>query len=155
MLEDPARTLNIAEAMFLATFFFTSLALLVSVPVWLLEDSGLIFYRTFRQNNKIPHLGGTHRLYEQILEFFTGISTLLLLINIIIRCFNVLNPGDVAILTPLILIVLPLFVTGLFAIGLIIYEKLLPETTDMVHKKLEKKGIQIISIPNFDDLLLK
>ncbi len=153
--EDPARTLNIAEAMFLGTFFFTSFAIFVSVPVWLLEDSGMIFYRTFKKNNKLPHLGGTHRLYEQVLEFFTGISTILLLVNIIIRCFNVLKPGDVAILTPLILIVLPLFITGLFAIGLILYEKLLPETVENVHKKLEKKGIKFISIPNFDDLILK
>lgn len=155
MLEDPARTLNIAEAMFLATFFFTSIALFVSVPVWLLEDSGIAFYRTFEKNNKIPNLRGTHRLYDQILEFFTGISTILLLINIIIRCFNVLNPGDVAILTPLILIVLPLFVTGLFAISLILYEKLLPETTEKVHEILKKKEIPILSIPNFDDLIRK
>jgi len=51
--------------------------------------------------------------------------------------------------------VLPLFVTGLFAISLILYEKLLPETTEIVHEKLKKKGMKFISIPNFDDLIIK
>ncbi len=152
---DPGRTLNIAEAMFLATFFFTSITLLLYLPIWLMEDSGLIFYRTFSNNNRIPNLRGINRLYDEILEFFTGISTVLLLINIIIRCFNVLNPGDVAILTPLILIVLPLFVTGLFAIALIFYEKKLPEIVKVVHEKLLKRGFPLISIPDFDDLVTK
>lgn len=152
---DPAKTLNIAEAMFLGTFFFTSIALLISVPIWLLEDSGITYFRTFPENYKIPTMRGIHYFYEQILEIFTGFSTILLLINIIIRCFNVLKPGEQAILTPLILIVLPLFVTGIFSFALILYEKLLPETVQNIYENLSKKEVPYISVPKFDDLTFR
>ncbi|MBN1801668.1 MAG: hypothetical protein JW891_09200 [Candidatus Lokiarchaeota archaeon] len=142
-----AGTLNLAEAMFLGTFFFMFLALFLALPIWLLEDSGVMFYRIFPNDLRTPTLRGTYVLFERLLEAFTGLSTVILLYNIIVRCFSVLNPGDVAILTPLILIFLPLFVTGIIAFALIVYEQLIPETIDKIHKKLLKKGYYFIEVP--------
>ncbi|MFX1277493.1 MAG: hypothetical protein ACFFBP_04180 [Promethearchaeota archaeon] len=147
--------LNIAEAIFLGTFFFTFVAFLLALPIWLMEDSGVSFYRKFPDDLRTPTLRGAYRLYEQVVEAYTGITTFLALFDIIVDCFAVLKPGDVAILTPLILIVLPLFVTGLFAIPLIIYEKLLPESVKKVQDKLKQHNYPVISIPDFDDLILK
>lgn len=148
-------TLNLAEAMFLGTFFFMSIALFIALPIWLLEDSGVMFYRDFPNDLRTPTFRGAYVLFERILEFFTSISTLLLLYNIVVRCFDVLQPGDPGILTPLILIVLPLLVTGLNAFALIIYEKLLPESISKVHDKLLEKGYYFIQAPQSLESLKK
>ncbi|MFX1236769.1 MAG: hypothetical protein ACFE8P_03510, partial [Promethearchaeota archaeon] len=114
---------------------------------------GIIYYRKFpKEVLKTPVLKGTHSLFEHVLEYFTGISTLLLLINIITRCFVVLDPGDVSYLTPLILIVLPLFVTGLIAFALIIYEQLLSVSSKKVQKRFIEKKYIFITAPELEDL---
>ncbi|MBY8986296.1 MAG: hypothetical protein KGD65_14565 [Candidatus Lokiarchaeota archaeon] len=56
-------------------------------------------------------------------------------------------------MTPIILIVLPFLLTGLFAIPVFIYERILIKILARVNKKVDKLDISIIEIPQFEDLI--
>lgn len=147
--------LFLAEAVFLGTFLFTSLSFFIFLPIWFIEDSGVIAYRYFRDKNKPLEIKGIHSIPRNLLEGFISISTVVALLYYIYNAYNqwlTLPPGDPAILTPLILIVLPIFVTGLFAIPLIMYEKLLPDMISKLKEKIIEKGIPLIEIPNFENM---
>lgn len=142
-----------AEAMFFATFFLTSLSMLLFLPIWLLEDSGLVAYRHYPEQRKTPIIEGVHKFYLNALEVYTGFSTILVLIQVIGSVFPVINPGDAAMLTPIILILLPLILTGLLAAPLYFYERWLPKVKNKIHLRLAKYNLPEFSIPTFDELL--
>ena len=143
--------LHKAEAIFFGTFLFTSIALFVFLPLWLVEDSGIISIRTFGDDRRPPSIKSPHMLFHNLLEGYAGVSVVFALYTYITKTFEHLDYDftDPAILTPLILIVLPFIVTGLFAIPLILYEKNLPDILAKVYKKVD---ISFIFIPLFDGL---
>ena len=148
--------LFLAEAVFLGTFLFTSLSFFIFLPIWFIEDSGIIAYRYFRDKNKPLEIKGIHGIPRNLLEGFISISTVVALFYYIYNAYNQWigfgNPSDPAILTPLILIILPILVTGLFAIPLIMYEKLLPDSISKLRVNLVEKGVPLIEIPNFENM---
>jgi len=117
-----------------------------------LEDTSIVSYRNFPDKRKSPSIKSTHFLYQNLLEGFAGFSTILVLYIYISESLKQVAPGDVAILTPFILTVLPIFVTGLFGIPMILYEKLLPDIILNVQKTLKDFNFPIIKIPDFNDL---
>ena len=79
-------------------------------------------------------------MYANILEGYAGISAVFSLVNLIWKAFQDLDfKFDPAILTPIILIILPLLTTGLYAIPLYLYEALLP--------KIKKRTTKILKLP--------
>jgi hypothetical protein len=145
-----------AENVFFGTFFFTSLSLILFVPIWILEDCGIVAYRSFRNQRKLPVIQGVYKWYMNVVEIYTGFSTisayLLLIFDIFGFMINELSPGDPAILTPIILLFLPLIVIGLFAIPLYLYERYIEKIQNRVHSRLIKHNISYIDIRSFDKL---
>ena len=144
--------LSNAEALFLGTFFISGIVLIIFIPIWLLEDTGIVGYKHDKQKRHPPKIEGISSLYSSILEGYAGISTVFILISYIIKSLEVIQPGSPAILTPIILIFLPFIITGLFAIPLMIYEALLPKATKRILKKLIKYNLHYIDIPEFDEV---
>jgi hypothetical protein len=151
--DKPIYAFHQAEATFLGTFLFTSIGMLLFIPLWLMEDSGLVMYRVYPGFRKTPDIEGTHGMYLNILKGYSGISTLLSLAiytyNTIVLIDDWRNP---AVLTPAILIGLPFIITGLFSIPLVLYEKLLPKMTSKLVPVLEKLGFKPIKIPTLEDI---
>jgi len=143
--------LHKSEAIFFGSFLFTSLALFAFLPLWLVEDAGVLSIRTFGEDRRPPSIKGPHVLFHNLLEGYAGISVVFALYTYITQTFEFLNYDftQAAILTPLILIALPFIVTGLFAIPLVLYEKNLPDILAKVYKKLD---IPFIVIPPFESL---
>ena len=141
-----------AEGTFFGCFFLTFLSLALFMPVWILEDCGLIEYRMFEGSRKTPIIEGIHKFYSNVLEIYSGFSTISAYYMVITKSFIILHPGDPALLTPIILIFLPILLTGFYAIPLFIYEKRLPKIQSKIHNHLYSLGIRKIIIPSFDDL---
>ena len=143
--------LHKSEAIFFGSFLFTSVGLLAFIPLWLVEDAGILSIRTFEEDRRPPSIKGPHMLFHNLLEGYAGISVVFALYTYITQTFEFLNYDfkQAAILTPLILIALPFIVTGLFAIPLVLYEKKLPDILVKTYKKLD---IPFIVIPPFEDL---
>ena len=151
----PDLILNEAEAVFLGTFFLTFIVIIIFIPIWLLEDAGIVGYKYDSEKRMPPKIEGISSLYSSILEGYAGISTVLIIITYIIQCFDFLieHGGTIlqpALLTPLILIILPFIVTGLFAIPLIIYEITLKKSVSRIHEKF--KSLDYLRIPEFDEV---
>jgi hypothetical protein len=149
--------LHKAEAVFLGTFYLTFIIVIIFIPIWLLEDAGIVGYKYNANKRTPPKIEGISSLYSSILEGYAGISTILIMFSYIFRCFAFLingggGLGSPAILTPLILIVLPFIITGLFAIPLIIYETQLSKSVNRVHKVLRKFNLSYINIPEFEEV---
>lgn len=160
--DTQAYTLNQAEAVFLGTFLFTTIGMLLFIPLWLMEDSGLVMYKVHPGFRKTPDIEGTHGMYLNILKGYAGISTVLSLVVYTYNTFMVLDdpvqPGyqldwkNPALLTPLILIALPFIITGLFSIPLVLYEKLLPGMVKRLQPVLKKLGYTPIKVPALEDI---
>jgi hypothetical protein len=148
-------SLQYAEEIFFGTFFITGICLFLFAPLWLLEDSGVVAFRSYKDRRKTPIMEGIHNLFANLLELYTGLTTVQGYIALIITTFSVLVPGDQAILTPIVLIILPFVITGLFAIPFYLYEKNLTNIRARIHSKLIKKGLSLINIPDFEDLTIK
>jgi len=67
----------------------------------------------------------------------------------------VLQPTDPGLLTPIILMILPIILTGFYAIPLFLYEKKLPKIQSKIHDHLHEIGIPKIVVPSFDELKLE
>lgn len=141
-----------AEGIFFGCFFLTFLSLALFMPVWILEDSGLIGYRIFEGNRKAPLVEGVHKFYSNVLEVYSGLSTIIAYYSVITKTFQVLQPTDPGLLTPIILMVLPVILTGFYALPLFLYEKKLSKIQSRIHDHLNKIGIPKIVIPSFDEV---
>lgn len=152
---SPPEGLLIAEGIFIGCFFLTFISLALFMPIWLLEDSGLIHYRRFEGNRKTPLIEGVNKFYSNVLEVYAGFSTIVAYYTVITKAFAEINLGDAALLTPIVLMVLPLILTGFYAIPLFIYEKKITKIQSRVHIHLNKRGIHKIVIPSFDEIKSK
>ena len=69
--------LNEAEALFLATFFIIPFVLLLFLPIWFLEDAGIVIYRNYPGQQRTPVLEGVHAPFLNVLQGYAGISTII------------------------------------------------------------------------------
>ncbi|MFX1420290.1 MAG: hypothetical protein ACFE9N_15375 [Promethearchaeota archaeon] len=146
---DPV--LHEAEAIFLGTFIIIPIVLLLFFPIWLLEDSGVIVFRNYPRKRRPPVIEGTHAPYINILQGYAGISTIIILVTYISATL-VASGFGAAILTPIILIVLPFLITGLFSFAVYFYEKTLPKLIKKIQPRLDKLNLSEIEIPKFDEM---
>jgi hypothetical protein len=151
IMEDSV--LNEAEAIFLGTFFIIPFILLLFFPIWTLEDSGVVIYRNYSGFRKPLYIEGSHTPFQSILEGYAGISTLIILITYIFGSIQEVGIDDPAILTPIILIVLPFLLTGLFSIPVFIYERIFSKILKRVNKELDNLEIATLNIPPFEDMV--
>jgi hypothetical protein len=146
-----------AENIFFGTFFFTPISLLLFLPIWLLEDCGLVGYRTFKNQRKLPVIQGLFKWYMNVIEVYTGLSTIYGYLLLILNTFGYFvfssSFTDPAILTPIILLILPLIITGLFAIPLYYYEHHLGKIQGRIQIRLSKYNIPYIKIPVYDQMI--
>ena len=143
--------LNEAEAIFLGTFFIIPFVLLLFFPIWLLEDSGVVICRFYPGKRRPPIIEGTHAPYINVFQGYAGISTIIILIMYIIATLAESGFGA-AILTPIILIVLPFFITGLFSFAVYLYEKNIPNLISKIQPRLDKLNLSEIEIPTYDKM---
>jgi len=153
------KPLYIAESTFFGTFFIISFCFIIFLPIWLLEDTGLILYRTFPNQRRTPVIEGVYNSYFKVLETYTGLSTIIAYIRQLSITFQVVAQlptfFDPSILTPLILLFLPFILTGILAIPIYIYEKFLPRTLNRVRLKLSKYNLPNFILPELTELLDK
>nr|MDO8112250.1 hypothetical protein [Candidatus Sigynarchaeota archaeon] len=142
--------LHQAEAIFLGTFAFVPVAFIIFLPLWCIEDSGIISYKTFSGERRSPVVEGVQGLYENIVTGYTGISTVITLGTNIYTGFTTIS--DAAILTPIILTILPLLVTGLISIPIYWYERNLGEIKTKVIEKMERFNLPLVKIPEIDEI---
>ncbi len=146
------QALNEAEALFLATFFVIPIVLLLFLPIWFLEDAGIVIYRSYSGQQRTPVIEGVHAPYLNVLQGYAGISTLIVLIFYIGSSFGALGYLDPALLTPIILIILPFLTTGLMSFALVLYERLNPNLLKRNQRIFEKLNLSQIIIPTFDEM---
>ncbi len=142
--------LNEAEAIFLGTFLIISIVLLLFLPLWLLEDSGIVICKLYSDRRRPPLIEGTHAPFVNILQGYAGISTIIILVTYIVQTLG--ESVGPSILTPIILIVLPFFVTGLISFAVYVYEKNVPKLIEKIQPRLDRLNISEIEIPTFDEL---
>lgn len=144
-----------AEALFLATFFFTPLIMVIFLPLWNLEDAGVIAYRKFTKNRKNPDFEGVNRIFRDFIEYFIGFTTIIVYFNLVSNTFiYLINRQDYAALfIPIILMFLPFLISGLFAIPMLLYELNIDKSMNKIQKYLEKKGFPFLNIPDFESLI--
>ena len=145
-----------AEAAFLGTYFLAPFILLVFVPLWIMEDSGLMSYKTFSDQRRTPDIEGVHTTYSHLLEAYSGVSTFLILATYIGGAISVLLTDPMALLPNLMsiisIIVLPLTITGIFALAVVVYEKTIEKTRERIQKAMLDQGFVKIKIPEMEEL---
>jgi hypothetical protein len=116
-----------------------------------MEDSGLVAYRHYPDQRKTPVIEGVHKWYINVLEVYTGLSTIWTLIQVITRALPDAGFGP-ALLTPIIVILSPIILTGLLAIPIYLYEKKMEKSQTRIHQKFSKYNLRHFTIPTFNDL---
>ncbi|MHC1590526.1 MAG: hypothetical protein ACXQS8_00400 [Candidatus Helarchaeales archaeon] len=148
------------ESIFLGTFILVSFMIIIFFPIWILEDSGVVSYRVFPGERFAPDIEGVHSVFMILLQGYAGFTSILTLIYYVAMTLIVVNPigsilmgipVDAAILTPVLLILLPYITTGIVSIPILLYEKYLPKILAKLEPRLEKLGIKEIKIPTFDE----
>ncbi|NHI94644.1 MAG: hypothetical protein EAX96_19285 [Candidatus Lokiarchaeota archaeon] len=148
--------LHEAEALFLASFFVTPFVMLLFFPIWILEDCGVMAVKVLPEERIAPDIEGVHSIFLNILQGYAGFSTIINLVIYIVQGIIYAPPPEAAFLTPMILILLPFILTGLFTGPIILYEKYLPKIRAKLHPKLvEQYNFEMIKMPVFEDLIEK
>jgi len=145
-----------AEAVFLGTYFIAPFILLIFVPLWIMEDSGLMAYKSFSDQRRTPDIEGVHTTYSHILEAYSGVSTFIVLFTYIWGAISVLltDPGALApnFMSIVSIIVLPLTITGLFTLAVVVYEKNIDKVKERIQKAMLDEGFVMIEIPEMEKL---
>ncbi|UCD00947.1 MAG: hypothetical protein JSV23_08685 [Promethearchaeota archaeon] len=58
-------------------------------------------------------------------------------------------------MTPIILILLPFFITGLFSFAVYLYEKEIPNLISKIQPRLDKLNLSEIEIPTYEEMKKK
>ena len=145
--------LHRAEAIFLGTFIIIPIVLLIFLPLWLLEDSGIVICKFYSDRRRPPLIEGTHAPFVNILQGYAGISTIIILLTYIV--LTIKESFGPSILTPIIMIFLPFIITGLISFAVFAYEKKIPKLIEKIQPSLEKLNISEIEIPTFDEMKRK
>ncbi len=144
-------TIHESEAVFLGAFLFSTVGLIVFMPLWIMEDSGLIMYRIFPNERRSPDIEGVHSMYANLWKAYISVSTLYTLWEYISKTF-VYTIGNVDILTPIILCVLPFVTIGLVSIPMYLYEKYLPRLKNRVSFGLQSSNLPDVQLPDIQQL---
>ncbi|MFX1295338.1 MAG: hypothetical protein ACFFD2_10860 [Promethearchaeota archaeon] len=148
----PEKILGEAEAIFLGTFILCAFIIILFFPIWLLEDSGVVSYRVFHGERMPVDIQGAHSVYYNILLGYAGLSTIITLVYYIGATLGVVGLTDPALFTPIILIVLPIILTGLFSIPIYLYERFYDRMYTRLQLKLAKFNFPKIDIPKFEEM---
>ena len=151
-VNDGNINLHMAEAVFFGTFLLSSFVIILFFPIWLLEDSGVVSYRIFHEERMPADIQGVHSIFYSILLGYAGLTTILSLIRYISGALSEVKITDPAMLTPIILMVLPFIVTGLIAIPIFLYERLFPKNQERLRKSLAGFNFPEIRIPKFEEM---
>ncbi len=149
-MDQQARILILheAESVFFGTFLLATAGLVIFMPLWIVEDSGLIMYRIFPDQRRAPDIEGIHSLYSNLWKAYISVTTLYTLWNYISRSFSVIkNINDPAILTPIILCVLPFITIGLVSIPAYLYEKYFQRFKERTLAGLRSLNLPDIQLP--------
>ncbi|MEX2726446.1 MAG: hypothetical protein Q6353_004285 [Candidatus Sigynarchaeum springense] len=144
--------LNSTEGLFLATFFFVPVSFLLFLPLWCIEDSGIISYKTFKGKRRTPDIEGVQAIYENILKGYASVSTLITLAQTVYEGFTKVPLKDPAILTPIILLLTPFLTAGLIALPVFFYESRIEKIREKISEKLQQYNLSTIDIPEASDL---
>ena len=147
--------LNFAEAVFLGTFAICPIIIVIFFPIWQLEDSGVVSYRVFHEERMPADIQGVHSIYNNMLLGYAGFSTILSWILLISNIFSNNPELGAAVLTPIIIIILPFLVTGILAIPIFLYERLFTRNNERLMAKLEGFDFPEIIIPHFEEIVLE
>ncbi|MHA1230354.1 MAG: hypothetical protein ACTSRP_04840 [Candidatus Helarchaeota archaeon] len=147
--------LFICEDIFLGTFLITPITIILFFPLFQLEDSGFIAYRHLPEFRRTPEIEGVHAIFYRLLKGYAGLSTIITLVYYIYNSFEAVNWNfkEPAILTPLILIMLPFLVSGLLYIPFLLNEKYIHKNTKKLHNAFKK--LNLVIIPTFEELTKK
>ena len=120
-----------------------------------MEDSGFMAYRHIPNNRRTADIEGLHALLYRILKGYAGFSTIISLGHYIYSALYQLdwNFTQPAILTPLILIVLPILVIGLIYFPILLHEKNIAKNTLRLKNAFKMK--KMIDIPTFDKIIIE
>jgi hypothetical protein len=141
-----------AEATFLGTFLICPIVILIFFPIWQLEDSGIVAYRVFHDERMPADIRGVHAIYNSVILAYAGFSTILTWIIFISDIFSKFPDLGAAILTPIILIILPVIVVGILAGPIFLYEKYFTKTNERLQRRLANLNLVEIQIPKFDEM---
>ena len=114
---------------FVACLFLGIITILIFLPVWYLEDSGLTSFQvsTKKEDERSPiDIQGVHAPLAGVLTGYAGLATILAWIIFIIKAFFVVPVTDISFLVVIFFMLLPLIVAGFFSIPIYLYEKKLP-----------------------------
>ena len=114
---------------YVACLFLGIITILVFLPVWHLEDSGLTSYQvsTGEEDERSPvDIQGVHAPLAGALTGYAGFATILSWITFIIMVYPTISISDVSLLFLILFILLPFIVAGFFSIPIYLYEKKLP-----------------------------
>jgi hypothetical protein len=144
--------LHNAEGLFLATFLFIPVGFIMFLPLWCIEDSGIIMYKTFAGQRRTPDIEGVQGIYENILKGYASVSTAITLGKTIYEGFTLVSITDPAILTPIILILLPFLTAGLLSLPMLFYERKIDAIREKISAKLQRNKLETIQIPEASEL---
>ena len=140
------------EGLFLGTFFMTPFAFLIFLPIWCIEDCGIIMYKNYSNQRITPDIEGVQGLYENIVKGYAGISTVITLATYIYKGFTTISITAGEFLTPVILVILPFLAIGLISLPIGLYEQKNRALAAKVHQKLENAGLKHVVIPEMNAL---
>ncbi|MBY9006103.1 MAG: hypothetical protein KGD63_05040 [Candidatus Lokiarchaeota archaeon] len=150
-LESGNKFLVFIDASYIASFFFIPLAIIILIPLWMLEDSGMMAFRSFPEKRKNPEILGIFKQFKGFIGYFVGVLTFISYIVIVYKIIQVISYENIALIPTILLLLLPFILSGILATPILIYEKSFDKTMNKVVTYLKKKGYEDIIIPKFDD----
>ncbi len=151
-LSPSLRDLLSIDASYIASLFIVPLVIIILIPLWMLEDSGLLAYRKFSDKRKNPEIIGVFKQFKGFIGYFVGILTLVGYVIIVIKIINLISLGFRIEIPAIILLLLPFILSGILTIPLYLYEKTYNKNVDKVRNYIQKKGYEEIIIPEFNDI---
>jgi hypothetical protein len=118
---------------FVACLFLGIITILIFLPVWNLEDSGLTSYQvsTGEEDERSPvDIQGVHAPLAGALSGYAGLATVLSWITFIVMVYPTISFSDPSFIVLILFILLPFITAGFFSIPIFLYEKTFPRLID-------------------------
>ncbi len=140
---------------FVACLCLGALTLLLFLPVWFLEDSGVTSFRVFisEDDARSPvDIQGVHALFSNVLLGYAGVATLLIWITFIVDALATVPVTDPGFLVVIFFIFLPVIVSGFFSIPIYLYERRVSQLINKFEPHLKKLNFEKIKPPKFEEV---
>jgi len=121
-----------------ACFFLGFITILIFLPVWYMEDSGLTSFQvsTKEDDDRSPvDIQGVHAPLAGVLTGYAGLATVLAWVIFIIEVFVGAPLEQSSYYAVIFFILLPLIIAGFFTIPIYLYEKKLPSLLSRLESK--------------------